>query len=538
MDCQSEKSCARVPSPVYPRERATVRALRLLRKTKTALTLTLSRDYTGEGKNTCARAVRATLAIIPALLGFSCSVGPDYKRPPMPSPATYKSATTQEAGDSGTRQDWWTLFNDPQLNAYEESALAGSYDLRASFARVEEARAAAGEAKAGFFPTITADPSWTRERRGDEGIQSIAGSSGRTTNSFSAPLDLQYEVDLWGQVRRTFEAATAQTQAAINDFGFTRLELTTEVATAYFNVKSLDDQDQITYRNVALFQQQVDYTTKQNKVGLAAPTDLLQAQTQLYSTQSQLEDIRRQRAVAEHALAVLLGRPPSELNVAFNPLNTLPPIIPAGLPADLLAQRPDVAEAEQNLVAANAQIGVAVSEFYPQLNLSGAAGFESVNIGSLFDWENRFLSAGPSASFPIFEGGRLTSNLHMANARYDELLADYRSTVIGAFRDVEDALADLHHDADEADAQDKAVKSASEYLRLTQIQYEQGLVTYLQVSDADRTLLTNELSAAQLLNARMAAAVQLIRAIGGGWHQNLPPSTESVIQPTTQKLSD
>ncbi|MGN6504659.1 MAG: efflux transporter outer membrane subunit, partial [Tepidisphaeraceae bacterium] len=299
-----------------------------------------------------------------------------------------------------------------------------------------------------------------------------------------------------------------------------------------------DDQDRIIGKNVDLYQQQVDFTKKQNKVGLVGPTDVLQAQTLLDSTQSQLIDIRRQRALVEHALAILLGRPPAELSVAFNPLATLPPMIPAGLPADLLRQRPDVAEAEQNLIAANAQVGVAIANFYPVISLTGSAGFESIDLGSVFDWQNRFWSIGPSATFPIFEGGQLQSNLNFAKARYDEVLANYRSTVINAFKDVEDALTNLHHEADSAAAQDKAVKSASEYLRLTQIQYQQGLVTYLQVTDADRTLLTNELTASQLLNQRMASAVLLIRALGGGWHQDLPPSTQPVLRPTTQRLSD
>lgn len=490
-----------------------------------------------ESRRLCRATARGGLALFAGLLltGAGCQVGPDYRRPAVPAPTTYKSATTQETQAPDLRQDWWTLFGDPQLNAYEEAALAYNYDLRAALARVDEARASAGAVKAGFFPTITGDPSLTRQHRGSS---SDAVNTSRTYNSVTLPLDLRYEVDLWGRVRRSFEAAAAQTQSSINDFGFVRLQLCSDVATNYFNLKSLDDQDRIIGKNVDLYQQQVDFTKKQNKVGLVGPTDVLQAQTLLDSTQSQLIDIRRQRALVEHALAILLGRPPAELSVAFNPLATLPPMIPAGLPADLLRQRQDVAEAEQNLIAANAQVGVAIANFYPVISLTGSAGFESIDLGSVFDWQNRFWSIGPSATFPIFEGGQLQSNLNFAKARYDEVLANYRSTVINAFKDVEDALTNLHHEADSAAAQDKAVKSASEYLRLTQIQYQQGLVTYLQVTDADRTLLTNELTASQLLNQRMASAVLLIRALGGGWRQDLPPSTHPVLRPTTQRLSD
>jgi multidrug efflux system outer membrane protein len=279
----------------------------------------------------------------------------------------------------------------------------------------------------------------------------------------------------------------------------------------------LDSQVKILADNMDLYRHQVSLTQTQKKAGIVGQTDVLQAQTQLDSTDAQAIELQRQRADAEHALAILTGRPPSATSIAVRPLDLEPPLVPAGLPADILRQRPDVEEAEQNLITANALIGVAKANFYPVLRLTGSAGYESVDISHGLDWQNRFWSIGPSLSIPIFQGGKLTADLEQAKARYEELTATYRGTVLGAFRDVEDSLTDLHMRADAAKAQSRAVDSSREYLRLTQLQYKEGLVSYLQVIDAERTLLTNELAAVQLLDQRLVSTVLLIKAIGGGW---------------------
>ena len=507
---------------------------------------------------------RATLCFVLLPLA-SCTVGPNYRRPAMPIPQSYTGAATQPA----TRpvvQSWWQLFGDPTLTSLEEEAIARNYDLQAAMARVEQARATAGIARAGFFPTAALNPTWSRSARGEGGTAVVTGSGGTLTtgsgtaggtgtgstggvvlsgggggtryaNSVSVPLDLSYEVDLWGRVRRQYEAATAQTQASINDFGFVRLTLTADVATNYFNLRSLDAQNEIATRNIETYKRQLDFLEKQGKAGFAAPLDVIQVRTLVSSTEATRFDLQRQRRLSQNAIAVLLGRPPSELSLPSRPLTATLPDIPAGLPADLLRQRPDVAQAEQSLIATNAQIGEAIAEFLPTLSLGATAGWRSDTVKGAFDFANRFFSIGPAVSVPIFDAS-LGPNLKLAQAQYAEQLAVYRTTLLGAFRDVEDALTEIDLRAHQAEAQDRAVADAREYVRLAEIQNRQGILTPLQVLDADRTLLQNELTAAQILNARMASTVLLIRAIGGGWSPDLPPSFMPTTQPAVQQLAD
>jgi multidrug efflux system outer membrane protein len=390
-------------------------------------------------------------------------------------------------------------------------------------ARVAQARAAARVTQSQFYPVVTLDPALNRSRTPAGRISSngsLGGgnsSGGRTSNSYRIPFDVSYEVDIWGRVRRLSEAAIAQVRATEDDYEVVLQTLEADVAQDYFSIRSLDAQAQILAKNVESFRQQVSLTQTQQKAGLVGPIDVLQAQTQLNSTIAQEVETRRQRTDLEHALAVLLGRSPSELAIADRPLDLVPPAIPAGLPSDLLRRRPDVAQAEENLVTANAQVGVATALFYPTVRLTGAAGFESIDLQHSLDWENRVWSIGPSISFPLFNGGQLDANLEQTRQRYQELSATYRGVVLAAYRDVEDSLTDLHLRADAASAQNQAVTEAREYLRLAQVQYKGGLMPYLQVIDAERTLLTAELSAAQILNQRLISSVLLIKSLGGGW---------------------
>ena len=467
----------------------------------------------------------------------------------MPVAATYASGASTRPATQPVAQDWWLLFGDPTLSELEEKALASNYNLQAAMARVEQARATAGVARADFFPSVTLGPTVTRSARGSSSAAAVTGGgvTGGTTggggngtrysNSVSVPFDLTYEVDLWGRVRRQFEAAKARTMASIADFGFIRLTLTSDVATNYFNLRSLDSQDEIAARNIATYRRQVDFLTTQSKAGFAAPLDLVQVRTLLDSTEATRFDIQRQRRISEHAIAILLGVPPSELSLQVRPLTPSLPEVPAGVPADLLRQRPDVAEAESTLVATNAQIGEAISQFLPTLSLGASAGYRSSSVKGAVDFANRFFSIGPAASIPIFDAS-LGPNLKLAKAQYAEQLATYRHTLLGAFRDVEDALTNIDLQARQAEAQERAVADAREYVRLAEIQQRQGIITPLQVLDADRTLLQNELTAAQILNSRMSSTVLLVRAVGGGWTPDLPPSHSPTTQPTTQQLSD
>jgi multidrug efflux system outer membrane protein len=482
-------------------------------------------------------------ALALALVCASCVSGPDYQRPQLNVSDGYKSATAQEAAQPGLGQDWWKVFQDPELNALVEEALEANQNLKAAMARVAQARASAASVKSSFFPVVTLDPSETRSRRpvsttsSNSTPSTTTGSSqtsatstdtktvGSTGTSFQIPFDLSYEIDIWGRVRRSYEAAQGETQASVCELEVVRQTLLADLARNYFNLRSLDAQHEILARNLALYQEQVDLTENQYEAGLINETNVLQAKVQLESTRVQAADTHRQRADLEHAIAILLGRAPVQFSLDVRPLNTTPPMIPAGLPADLLRRRPDVAEAEQNLVAACAEIGVAKADFFPAVRLTGSAGFQSTDIKNVLDWQDRVWSIGPSVSLPIFKGGQLRAKLRQAKARYDELEATYRNNVLSAFSDVEDSLTDLHARADAAEAQAKAVAAAREYLRLTQIQYQTGTVDYLQVIDAEQTLLTNELSEAQILNQRMASTVLLAKALGGGWEPQ--PSTSA-----------
>ena len=474
------------------------------------------------------RGNKTTLLALGLLTLSGCKVGPNYKRPEVPSAPAYKSPTTQTAGAT-MRQDWWKLYNDPTLTSLEESALKTNYDIAAAMQRVGQARQSAAIANAGFYPVITFNPQISRSRTpassggtgtitgGGTVIAGTGSGGGHTRNVAQVPLDFNYELDVWGRVRRNYEAAQATANASAIDLAVVQQTVTSDLAVDYFTLRSLDAQDAIIGRNVELYRKQVQLAKSQNKAGLVGQTDVLQAQTLLDSTLAQQQDIQRQRADTEHAIAILAGRAPVELTVGFSPLTEEPPVVPAGLPGDLLRQRPDVAEAEQNLVAANAQVGVATANFYPQFSLTGALGFESTDIRHTFDWENRLWSIGAGAAAPIFNGGQLNAELNQARARYNELVATYRGAILSAFRDVEDSLTDLRLRNEQGLVEDRAVNSARESARLSELQYRQGLTSYLQVIDADRTLLTNELTAAQIREQRMISSVLLIKALGGGW---------------------
>jgi multidrug efflux system outer membrane protein len=476
-------------------------------------------------------AVTTILWVIAASL-TSCALGPNYQRPALDVPKAFKSAATQPAAAPRLDLTWWRLFGDKTLAQLEESALQGSQDLKAAMARVAEARASSAAVRSQFFPTITFDPSVLRNST--PGTGNSKRPEGQT--SVQIPFDLGYEIDIWGRVRRSFESSEATAQASEIDAQVVRLTLLADVAVGYFTLRSLDAQDEILTRNIDLYHHQIDLTQTQFRTGITDRTAVLQAQVQLDSTLTQLTELRRQRADQEHALAILTGRPPSELSLKVKPLDLAPPEIPPGLPIDLLRYRPDVAEAEQNLRAANALIGVAVANFFPVVKLSGAAGFENndaANVSQILNWKSRFWSLGPTVTAPIFEGGLLTANLAQAKAKCIELQATYRGTVLTAFQNVEDALTDMHMQAGEAQSQARAVANSREYLALAVVQYRKGLITYLQVIDAERTLLTNEITAAQILNQRLAATVTMIKALGGGWDAQTPPLQAATSKPST-----
>jgi multidrug efflux system outer membrane protein len=341
---------------------------------------------------------------------------------------------------------------------------------------------------------------------------------------------LTYEIDVWGRVRRTVESARAQAAATEDDLAVVQLTVATDVATFYYTLRALDAQEQILQHTVTAFTEQVRVVNAQLKNGLVGPIDLYQAQAQLESTRAQLRDVQRARADEEHALAILCGQPAPNFSVPADPLlEAAPPEVPAGLPGQLLARRPDVAEAEQNLVSFNAQVGVATAEFYPTFSLTGMAGFESASASHILDWKSKIASIGPSISMPIFEAGRLRYNLAAVKAQYQQALGAYLNQVLTAYGDVEDALTDLHALTDEVARMRAAVKASEDYVKIARVQYKQGLVTYLIVIDAERTLLANQLTLSQDINNQMSASIHLIKALGGGWEMEVRRTAESHI---------
>lgn len=520
----------------------------------------------------CIRTLRTVTAVLTLTVSLAaCTTGPDYARPTLHPPLQYKSATDADGEGDVVPRDWWKLFGDPELDRLVEEALNNNHDVRAAVARVAQARASAVSVKSAYYPVVTMSPSATRTRhagadsassssklqelsqtvskiqqvagvlqQGSTGtgvsgstasqwLSILSGSTGASsssavetvTNSYMIPFDLSYEIDIWGKVRRSIESAEAQVKASEYDVEVIRHTLLADLARDYFDLRSFDAQAAILTRNLALYEEQVQLTGQKFTAGLAGESDHLQAKVQLETARADLEDILRQRADVEHAMAILLGRAPADFSLGARPLDVLPPTVPAGMPGDLLRRRPDVAEAEQNLVAACAEIGVAKAEFFPSVRLTGSAGFESSDFKNLLDWSNRVWSLGPSVSLPLFEGGKLRANLRKAKARFDELDAVYRGTVLSAFGEVEDALTDLHRRANQAEAQGRALDAAREYHHLARIEYDTGVIDYLQLVDAEQALLTNELAAARILNERMTSTVLLIKAIGGGWDSGI-----------------
>jgi len=460
-------------------------------------------------------------ALVAASLQLAgCMVGPDYKRPPVLQPDGFKSQAANGAAPL-IEPEWWRLYREPELDRLIAMANESNQTLKQAVAAVDLARALARVAGSYRYPTISLDPSFARQRTSATRDSAVTGQpvqGGATFNDWLVPLDLSYEIDVWGRVRRSLESARAQAVASADDEAMVRLTVQSDVAQYYYAIRSLDAQAEILAQTVASYREQVRLLSAQLKSGLVSAIALHQAEAQLESTLAQQRDVLRSRADQEHALAILCGQPAPSFALAANPLReTSPPDVPPGLPAALLARRPDVASAEQLVVAANALIGVATADFYPRFSLASDAGFESANLRTLFDWRSRIASIIPGVSLPIFQGGRLRANLEATQAQYRQTVAAYVNQVLIAYGDVEDALTDLHALMDMVGSYRAAVGASQNYLRLAQVQYKTGLADYLLVIDAERTLLANQLSLAQAVNLQQAASIRLIRALGGGW---------------------
>ncbi|MCE0499090.1 MAG: efflux transporter outer membrane subunit [Methylacidiphilales bacterium] len=492
-----------------------------------------------------------------ALWLTGCSVGPNYVPPTVPQPAKYQeSGPWKEANprDDISKGDWYKVFHDAELTALEEQAQLANQSLRAAAARVSEARALARQSQADFFPSVDFSGTGSRQRTSPNNGQLVAQTPvGTATHPYTftsatvVPFDLSYEVDVWGKLRRAFESAGASAQASLADYETALLSLKAELATEYFALRTADGQIDVQRRTIESYKQNLDLTNSRFQGGISTQLDVEQAKATLASAQAQLAELDASRAQLEHAIAVLVGVPPEGFVIKFSPLRSGPPSIPAGLPSDLLERRPDVAAAERRVAAQNAQIGVAIAAYFPVIQLTGQTGFDSGDLGLLFNWESRIWSYGPSIQFPIFEGGRIAANIKQQRATYEENVADYRQSVLVAFQNVEDSLSSLRYLAQQEEAENRAFVAYKNALDLTNSRYTTGLVSYFDVIQAQGLELGAEQLTVQIKGNQIATTIQLIKALGGGWadsqllkpgygdHVSGPSASPTVLGPAGQQ---
>ncbi|MCU1335931.1 MAG: efflux system, outer rane lipoprotein NodT family [Bryobacterales bacterium] len=448
-----------------------------------------------------------------------CVVGPKYHRPVPPVPAQFKEGGTPDSGTPDIAySDWWRVFNDPVLSRLETDADAANQDIKLAVARVDQADAGVKIARSFLFPTISLGASASRTREAQNRPNNgNTGGLAATFNDFQLPAFLSYEVDAWGRVRHSIEAANATEQATAADLRFVRLAVEANVAMEYYSLRENDAEREVLDSTVQEMQRAVDLTTNRFRGGLTSELEVKQAQALLDQTKAQAQALDIQRSQLEHAIAVLEGKAASDFSIPRTPFNGLPPEIPSGLPAELLARRPDIAEVERFVAAANAEIGVAKTAALPHISLTGLAGFESSNTASLFSWQNGIASLGASALTPVFTGGRVKSGVDQAGAVYRQSLAQYQKTVLTAYQEVEDQLAALRILAGEAQSTADAVADAQQTEAIALNRYKSGLVSYLDVVFAQTALLANQRTATQIGGQRIVATVVLIKALGGGW---------------------
>jgi len=461
---------------------------------------------------------------VPALmlvLAGCAAVGPDYRRPETGAPKAWKESDQQDATATTLPATWWEVFGDAKLNELEDQAKIQSPNLRAAAARVMQARAIARVSEADFYPNVTLDPAASRDRYSENRpVQPNTPVVGYTASHFRLPLDASYEIDIWGRVRRAVEAADARLDASTDEYFTVLLTLQADIAQNYFALRSLDAERDVLRRAIGIRRQALELIRVRYEGGIGTALDVTRAQTEVASAESESIGVSRRRAEIEHAIAVLAGRAPAEFALAENPLNLAPPAIPAGLPSQLLVRRPDVAQAERLLAARNAEIGVARAAYFPSIRLTGALGFDSAELGDLVKSGSGAGSLGVGVSLPVFDGGRIKGNVERAKAAYEENLAQYRSRVLSAFQDVEDALSGLRILAEQAGAQARALASAQQTAEISATRYEAGLVIFLEFVDAERTRLATQRLATQIDGQRLVASVGLIKALGGGWQED------------------
>ena len=435
-----------------------------------------------------------------------------------------------QPADQVLRGKWWEIYQDPQLNALEEKINLSNQTLKAAQAQFAQARAVVRQNRADYYPTVSAGPSISQNRISENRPLGSAASSTSYTD-LVLPADVSYEPDVWGRVRRTVEAARSNAQASAADLEAVSLSLHAELATDYFQARALDAEIQLLESTVAAYEKALQLTQNRYQGGIASQVDVAQAQTQLETTRAQSIDLRAQRAAYEHAVATLIGEPASNYGLPPAPLNALPPATPPGVPSDLLERRPDLAAAERRVAAANAQVGVARSAYFPLLSLTAEGGFESTTITNWLSGPSGFAAVGLSAFETLFDAGRRRAVSDEAVAAYDQSVANYRQNVLTAFQEVEDNLASLRILEQEAQTQAAAVAASEHSLTLSNNRYRGGVATYLEVITAQSLALSDERVAVEISGRRMVDSVLLIKALGGGWNVSNLPTVQNVVRP-------
>jgi multidrug efflux system outer membrane protein len=492
--------------------------------------------------------MKCTLLAAALLAGCSlvcisgCTVGPRYKRPTAQVPDTWKGEgpwQTAAPKDAIPKGAWWQIFHDPELDRLEQDLLQANQSLTAAQDRLAQARAQARIASSAYFPTLSADPSGLRERfSGNRPLEGANPAQVRpdTENLFTVPFSVSYELDLFGRVRRTMEAANASLQGSAADLENVHLVLTAELAADYFNLRESDREAGVVRESVDTQQKELDLINHRHEGGIANGLEVAQQAALLDSTATQLSLVLQQRAQYEHAIAVLIGKSASAFSLAEAPLDATPPAIPTGVPSEILERRPDVATSERQMAFENAQVGIAMTAFYPHITLSGSGGWESRDIATLVSAPSAFWSLGGDLLQPIFNGGRNRANLASARASYDESVANYRESVLEAFQQVEDGLSGLAMLNQAMKTQQAAVTDSRRALELANNRYVGGVTSYLDVITAQSTLLTNERLATQLLGQQMTTSVYLVKALGGAWdaselqHEQVRPTLVQAVQ--------
>ena len=500
----------------------------------------------------------AGAALTSLLVLAGCMVGPNYKRPPAVTPPAFKEQPPEnfkeaeaagwkqsQPGDAFSKGRWWEVYNDPALNALEDQVSISNQNVVAAEAQYRQAKAAVSVARAALFPTLTGSAGITVGGSGSGGFTPTGagsgftptGTSGNSASSggssvhtiYNLPFNVAWEPDLWGNIRRGVSANAATAQSLAAQVANAKLLYQAELAQDYFGLHGLDGEADLLTHTQASYEEYLTLTRNRFNAGIASDLDVAQAETQLYQVQSQLVDLGVQRAAFEHAIAILIGKPPAELTIPAQTLNTPPPPVPVGLPSELLERRPDIASSERQVAAANEQIGIAMAAFYPALTLTGGAGLQSTSLAKWFTWPSRFWSVGPQLAETLFDAGRRHGLVAEERAAYDATVANYRQTALTAMQQVEDNLAALRILEAEADKVEETIGAADRALDVSTAQYKAGTASYLTVITSQAAVLGAEVTGVTLLTRRLTASVLLIEALGGGWNDSELPSKRDVM---------